>query len=108
MVILEDLAKKGYKPKVKIERLRLPEDEANRLLKAVIEDKFKRDLLGLLLEGLTVEDPREILIYGMFVKKKVVPLVPALREERIEKTIKWLDEAVKHFVKSGAWKKVNL
>jgi len=50
--------------------------------------------LNLLLEAFSELNPIEILIYGMFVKKNLASLVPKSRT-KIEKTLKWLDEAIK-------------
>ena len=50
--------------------------------------------LNLLIEAFSEPNPIEILIYGMFVKKNLASLVPKSRA-KIEKTLKWLDEAIK-------------
>ncbi len=56
-------------------------------------DKMEKSLT-LLLEAFSEPNPIEILIYGMFVKKNLASLVPKSRA-KIEKTLKWLDKAIK-------------
>jgi carbon-monoxide dehydrogenase iron sulfur subunit len=57
------------------------------------KDKMEKSL-NLLLEAFSEPNPIEILVYGMFVKKNLASLVPKSRT-KIEKTLKWLDEAIK-------------
>ena len=57
------------------------------------KDKMEKSL-NLLLEAFSEPNPIEILIYGTFVKKNLAYLVPKSRA-KIEKTLKWLDEAIK-------------
>lgn len=49
--------------------------------------------LKLLLEAFSEYSPIEILIYGMFVKKKLGSIVPKSRG-KIEKTLEWLNDAI--------------
>ncbi len=56
--------------------------------------------LNLLLEAFSEPNPIEILIYGMFVKTNLASLVPTSKTAKIEKTLKWLDEAIKLFEKN--------
>jgi len=58
-----------------------------------VKDKMEKSL-KLLLEAFSEPNPIEILIYGMFVKKNLDSFVPKSRA-KIEKTLKWLDEAIK-------------
>jgi carbon-monoxide dehydrogenase iron sulfur subunit len=57
------------------------------------KDKMEKSL-NLLLEAFSEPNPIEILVYGMFVKKNLASLVPK-SGTKIEKTLKWLDEAIK-------------
>jgi carbon-monoxide dehydrogenase iron sulfur subunit len=49
--------------------------------------------LNLLIEAFSEPSPIEILIYGMFVKKKLGSIVPRSKE-KIEKTLEWLSDAI--------------
>lgn len=62
------------------------------------KDKMEKSL-NLLLEAFSEPNPIEILIYGMFVKKNFASSVPKSRA-KIEKTLKWLEEAIKLFEKN--------
>jgi hypothetical protein len=36
----------------------------------------------------------------MYVKKNLTPFVPAMREEKLEKTLEWLDAAIEQILKT--------
>ena len=87
---LEDL---GYKPKKSTEK----EDESNstvEILKEVQSSEAKQEILNLLLEALSEPDPREILIYGMYVKKCFSSIIHAKTKDKIEKTLELLKSAL--------------
>ncbi len=92
LVILKKLAEMGYKPKLEMEESKPSKEEIEALLENVKNDKVKKQILSLLLEGLSEEDPKEILIYGMYVKKNITPIVSASSRERIERTIEYLEK----------------
>ena len=85
---LEKLEELGYKPhkKLKVEKEGV-ESEVESILRQVEESDVKKRTLNLLLEALSESDPREILIYGMYIKKHLIPIVPAMHRERIAKTL---------------------
>ena len=99
---LEKLEEMGYKPRrrVRVEKPK-PTENIESILREIERDKAKRYMLNLLVEGLSEPDPREIIIYGMHVKKKLAPVVPAMREERIERVLEWLDKAIEYYLKHG-------
>jgi len=96
---LDKLKELGYKPRKKPEIVK--EGEIESVLQHVEESEAKKQILNLLVEALSESDPREILIYGMYVKKHLAPTVPAARREKIEKTLEWLSDAIKLVEKSG-------
>jgi carbon-monoxide dehydrogenase iron sulfur subunit len=69
------------------------EAEASILQQLYEKDKTEKSL-NLLLEAFSELNPIEILIYGMFVKKNLAPLVPKSKA-KIERTLRWLEEAIK-------------
>ena len=99
---LNKLKELGYKarkkPAIDTEEV---EGELETILQKIEESKTKKHVLNLLVEALSESDPREILVYGMYVKKHLTPVVPALHRERIEKTLEWLGTAVEQITKSG-------
>jgi hypothetical protein len=99
---LDKLEELGYKPRKKptIEKEEI-EDELETILQKVEESESKKRILNLLVEALSESDPREILIYGMYVKKLLTPVVPAMHREKIEKTLEWLSAAIEQIIKSG-------
>ena len=101
-MVLEKLEELGYKPhkKLKVEKEGV-ESEVKQILQQLEENEAKKRILNLLVEALSETDPREILIYGMYIKKHLTPIVPAMHRERIEKTLEWLGEAIKLIEKSG-------
>jgi len=54
----------------------------------------------LLFEGFSEPDAREILVYGMYIKKNLTSFVLASRDRRVEKTLEWLDEAIKFLMRN--------
>jgi hypothetical protein len=98
-VALDKLRELGYKPRKKPEIEK--EGEIESILQQVEESEAKKQILNLLVEALSESDPREILVYGMYVKKHLVSMVPAARGEKIEKTLEWLGDAIKLVEKSG-------
>jgi ribosomal protein S7 len=98
-VALEKLRELGYKPRKKPETGK--ESEIESILQQVEESETRKQILNLLVEALSEADPREILVYGMYVKKYLSPMVPATRREKIEKTLEWLSDAIRLIEKSG-------
>jgi len=99
---LDKLKELGYKPRKKpttIENAKI-ESERENILKEIEENKTKKQILNLLLEALSEPNSREIMIYGMYVKKNLTPFVPAMREEKLEKTLEWLDAAIEQILKT--------
>jgi len=99
---LEKLRELGYKPRKKpaIEEKEI-EVELETILKTIEDSETRKRILDLLVEALSESDIREILIYGMYVKKHLTPVVPAMHKEKIEKTLEWLSAAIEQLVKSG-------
>jgi len=92
-MVLKKLEQLGYKPKKSIKK----EDKSNEtadILKNIQSSEAKQQILNLLLEALSETDPREILIYGMYVKKAFSPIIRAKQKEHIEKTMELLTEAL--------------
>jgi hypothetical protein len=92
-MVLKKLEELGYKPKKSIEK----EDTSNEtagILKNVQSSEAKKQILNLMLEALSETDPREILIYGMYVKKAFSPIIRAKQKDHIEKTMELLTEAL--------------
>lgn len=76
------------------ENLRLSEDSGKEVqLEKEKTEKIEKSL-NLLIEAFSEPNPIDILIYGMFVKKNLSPVVPRSRE-KIEKTLEWLSDAIK-------------
>jgi hypothetical protein len=99
---LDKLKELGYKPRKKpaIEKEEI-EVELETILKTIEDNETRKQILDLLVEALSESDPREILIYGMYVKKHLTSIVPAMHKEKIEKTLEWLSAAIEQIVKSG-------
>ena len=97
---LDKLKELGYKPRKKPVEKEEIEGELETILQKVEESETKKQILNLLVEALSESDPREILIYGMYVKKHLTPTVPAMHREKIEKTLKWLSAAIEQVMKS--------
>jgi len=98
-VALDKLRELGYKPRKKPEIGK--EGEIESVLQQVEGSEARKQILNLLVEALSEADSREILVYGMYVKKHLAPMVPAARREKIEKTLEWLGEAIRLVGKSG-------
>lgn len=98
---LDKLKESGFKPQKKptVENAKL-ESELEEVLKEVKKDKTKKQILDLLLEALSEPNSRELIIYGMYVKKNLTPFVPAMRGEKLEKTLEWLDAAIEQILKT--------
>ena len=96
---LEELEKRGYKPQKK--PVREAEAQVDEFLKKLGENETKRLVMDLLIEGLSDPDPREILVYGTFVKRYLEPIIGSTRDDRIEKTLKLLGEAITQYIKHG-------
>jgi hypothetical protein len=99
---LDKLKELGYKPRKKpaIEKEEI-EAELETILKTIEDNETRKQILDLLVEALSESDPREILIYGMYVKKHLTPIVPAMHKEKTEKTLEWLSAAIEQIAKSG-------
>lgn len=92
-MVLKKLEELGYKPKKGTEQ----EDNSAQvadILKNVQSSEAKQKILNLLLEALSETDPREILIYGMYVKKVFTPIIRAKKKDHIEKTLEMLEKSV--------------
>ena len=91
-MVLDKLEEMGFKPKKGTEKKEL--DETEDILRNIESSEAKQQILGLLLEALSETDPREILIYGMYVKKCFSPIVRSTKKGSIEKTMQLLTEAL--------------
>ncbi len=92
-MVLKKLEELGYKPKKSIEK----EDAKNEIadiLKNIKSSEAKKQILNLLLEALSETDPREILIYGMYVKKCFSPITSSKQKDNIEKIMELLTSAL--------------
>lgn len=98
---LDKLKELGYTPSKKPTAEEGIEGELETILKTVEENETKKQILNLLVEALSESDPREILIYGMYVKKNLTPVVPAMHSEKIEKTLEWLSKGIEKIIQSG-------
>ena len=92
-MVLKKLEELGYKPKKRIEK-EDSQKETTDILKNIRSSEAKKQILNLLLEALSETDPREILIYGMYVKKAFSPIIRAKQKDHIEKTMELLIEAI--------------
>jgi hypothetical protein len=92
---LDKLKELGVKPSKEstVESKEL-ESELNAILQKVGKSESKKRILSLLFDALSESDSKEILVYGMYVKKTLAPLVPASPGEKIEKTLEWLIKAI--------------
>ena len=92
-MVLKKLEELGYKPKKGI----MKEDTQNEtadILNDIQSSEAKKQILNLLLESLSETDPREILIYGMYVKKAFSSIIRAKQKDHIEKTMEMLTSAI--------------
>lgn len=92
-MVLKKLEELGYKPKKTTEQEE-PDSQIADILKDIQSNEAKQKILELLLEALSETDPREILIYGMYVKKAFAPIMRGKQKDRIEKTLDMLTKAV--------------
>lgn len=92
-MILKKLEELGYKPKKGVKKEEKTNETAD-ILKNIQSNEAKQQILNLLLEALSEVDPREILIYGMYVKKALSPIISTKRNNHIEKTMGLLIEAI--------------
>ena len=91
-MVLDKLEEMGFKPKKVAQKEEL--DETEDVLRSIESSEAKQQILDLLLEALSETDPREILIYGMYVKKCLSPIVRSTKKGSIEKTMQLLTEAL--------------
>jgi hypothetical protein len=89
-MVLKKLEELGYKPKKSMEKKEV--DATEDILKHIESSEEKKQILDLLLEALSEPDPREILIYGMYVKKHFSPVIRSTKKDSIEKTMQLLTE----------------
>jgi hypothetical protein len=92
-MVLKKLEELGYKPKKSLEKEKRIK-ETDDILKNIESNEAKKQILNLLLEALSEPDPREILIYGMYVKKSLRPIIRAKQKDHIEKTMQLLSEII--------------
>jgi hypothetical protein len=83
------------------DQINMKESENIGLLQKIEKTKAKRESLDLLLEAFSEPNPIDILVYGMYVKKYLAFMVPAASQEKIEKTLSWLKDAINLVEKSG-------
>jgi len=93
MSLLKKLEELGYKPK-KVEENKEQNAETDDILKNIKNSETKQQILNLLLEALSETDPREILVYGMYVKKYFSPIIGGKQKDNIEKTLELLIDAL--------------
>ena len=92
-MVLKKLEELGYKPK----KGATEEDNSTQvadILKDIKNSEAKQKALNLLLEALSETDPREILIYGMYVKNAFLPIMRGKQKDRIEKILEMLAKSV--------------
>jgi hypothetical protein len=92
-MVLKKLEELGYKPKKRIEKEDTQNETAD-ILKNIENSEAKKQILDLLIEALSEPDPREILIYGMYVKNCFSPIIRSKQKDHIEKTMELLTEAM--------------
>ncbi len=91
-LVLRKLEELGYKPKKGFEKEE--ETDTSDIIKEIQNSEAKQEILDLLLESLSEPDPREILIYGMYVKKCLSPIIRAKTKDNIEKTLELLKKTL--------------
>jgi hypothetical protein len=91
-LVLGKLEELGYKPKKGFEKEE--ENETTDIIREIQDSEAKQEILDLLLESLSEPDPREILIYGMYVKKCLSPIIRAKTKDNIEKTLELLKKTL--------------
>ena len=92
-MVLKKLEELGYKPKKSAEK-KDTETEIADILKNIESSEAKTQILDLLIEALAEPDPREILIYGMYVKKCFSPVLRPKTKDHIVKTMELLTKAI--------------
>ena len=92
-MVLKKLEELGYKPKKGVEKEEKNDQTAD-ILKNIESNEAKKQILNLLLEALSEPDPREILIYGMYVKKCFSHIIRSKQKDNIEKTMELLKSAL--------------
>jgi hypothetical protein len=92
-MILKKLEELGYKPKKGTQK-ETTINEITDILKNIRSSAVKQEILNLLLEALSETDPKEILIYGMYVKKTLSPIIRAKQKNHIEKIMELLKDAL--------------
>ena len=92
-MVLKKLEELGYKPKKGNEKEEINNETAD-ILKNIQSSEAKQKILNLLLEALSEPDPREILIYGMYVKNTFSPIIRAKQKDHLEKTLELLTDAI--------------
>lgn len=90
---LKKLEELGYKPKKRVEK-KDSEKEIAEMLKAIEGNEARKQILDLLIEALSEPDPREILIYGMYVKKCFSSVLRHKTKDHIVKTMELLTKAL--------------
>ena len=90
---LKKLEELGYKPKKRVEK-KDSEKEIAELLKSIEGNEARKQILDLLIEALSEPDPREILIYGMYVKKCFNPVLRPKTKDHIVKTMELLTKTL--------------
>jgi carbon-monoxide dehydrogenase iron sulfur subunit len=92
-------------PQSDIDRTKNPmkekESENTASLQTIQETKTKKESLDLLIEAFSEQNPIDILIYGMYVKKHLSFIVSGTSRKKIEKTLEWLNDAIHLVEKSG-------
>ena len=92
-MVLKKLEELGYKPKKRVDR-EGTDKETLALLKEIDKSEVKKEILELLIEAVSESDPREILIYGMYVKRRLGPERGTKQKDRIEKTFERLKSSI--------------
>jgi len=92
-MVLKKLEELGYKPKKGVKKEEKIDQTAD-ILKNIESSEAKKQILDLLLEALSEPDPREILIYGIYVKKCFSPIIRSKQKDNIEKTMELLKSAL--------------
>jgi len=91
---LEKLEALGYKPRKPSGAEEVDVKELETVLKGIENNETRKQILTLLIEALSEPDPREILVYGMYVKKYFSGIVEAKKKNRLEKTMEVLMDAL--------------
>jgi hypothetical protein len=92
-MVLRKLEELGYKPVKEVEK-KESDKEITEILKEIEGSEAKKEILELLIEALSESDPRELLIYGMYVKKTLVTERCTKKKDVIEKTMELLKKSL--------------